>query len=266
VLRPNLGPIDVVLITDGAPEPPLDRVAIAERVRTRLLSFFTPSSGDSSAGPLARVRIDVTSEFVSVPEKTAERIRARLRIDIRPENSVPAHYREDGQIEAEVTSSPDAAAAAMRRLVEHTLDELVKAYLDRQRMWLGEPHEIKAALNGQDSNLRMEAIRAVAGRGLADEVPVLLQLLSHDDEVTRDTALGALVQMRERRAVAALTRSRSMHDRREMRKIIDAVAAIGGKEAADYLSFVADAHEDEELRAMARAAIERLTRKNANAQ
>ncbi len=266
VPRPRLGSVDVALSTDGDPESPLDRAAIAERVRTRLLSFFAPPSGGSSAAPLARVRVDVTSEFVSVPDKTAERIQARLRIDVRPENSVPGHFREDGQLQAEVTSSPDAAAATMRRLVESTLDQLVQAYLDRQRLWLGEPQEIKAALNGQDSNLRLEAIRAVAGRKLKTEVPALLHLLSDDDEITRDTALGALVQMRERRAVAELTRSRSMRDRREMRKIVDAVAAIGGKEAADYLAFVADAHEDEELRAMARAALERLARKNANAE
>jgi len=60
------------------------------------------------------------------------------------------------------------------------------------------------------------------------------------------------------RAVPALTKAKSMKDRREMRKIIDALAALGGQEAADYLSFVADAHEDEEIRNMAKAALARL--------
>jgi hypothetical protein len=53
-----------------------------------------------------------------------------------------------------------------------------------------------------------------------------------------------------------------MKDGREMRKIIDALAAIGGQEATDYLSFVADAHEDEEIREMAKAALFRLTSKS----
>jgi HEAT repeat protein len=244
----------------------VDRAALAERVRAHLLPFFSPSGTDTATGPVARVHLDLRNEFVSIPGKAAERVHARLRIDIHPEGNVPGHYREDGQLEAEVTSSPDAAAASMRRLTERTLDELVRAYLDRQRLWLGEPKEVKTALNGQDPNLRLEAIRAVAGRKLVDEVPVLLQLLADEDEITRDTALGALVQMRDRRAVAELTRSRSMRDHREMRKIIDAVATIGGKEAADYLAFVADAHEDEELRTMARAALERLKRNSTNAQ
>jgi hypothetical protein len=253
-------------MAEGDPKPSLDRSAIAERVRTRLLSFFTQAGSDAAAGPVARVRVDVANEFVSVPQKTAERVRARLRIEVHPEGPVPSHFREDEQVEAEDTSSPDAAAASMRRLVDRTLDDLVQAYLDRQRLWIGDPHEVQAALTGPDANLRLEAIRVVAGRQLQDEVPVLLRLLSDEDEVTRDTALGALVQMREKRAVAELTRSRSMRDRREMRKIIDAIATIGGKEAADYLAFVADAHEDEELRKMARAALERLARNPAHSQ
>jgi len=74
----------------------------------------------------------------------------------------------------------------------------------------------------------------------------------------RDAALGALVELRDPRAVPALTKTKSMRDRREMRKIVDALAALGGQEAADYLSFVADAHEDEEIRNMASAALVRL--------
>ena len=34
-----------------------------------------------------------------------------------------------------------------------------------------------------------------------------------------------------------------------MRKIIEAIAILGGQEADDYLSFVASSHDDEEIRA-----------------
>jgi HEAT repeat protein len=86
----------------------------------------------------------------------------------------------------------------------------------------------------------------------------LVALLSDDEEAIRDAALGALVELRDPRAVPALTKAKSMKDRREVRKIIDALATLGGQEAADYLSFVADAHEDEEIRTMAKAALLRL--------
>jgi HEAT repeat protein len=90
---------------------------------------------------------------------------------------------------------------------------------------------------------------------LRDEVPTLIALLSDDEETIRDAALGALVELHDARAVPALTKTKSMKDRREMRKIIDALAALGGQEASDYLDFVANAHEDEEIRNMAKAAL-----------
>jgi HEAT repeat protein len=110
--------------------------------------------------------------------------------------------------------------------------------------------------------MQIEAIRAVAERKLTAEVPTLLRLLSHDDEAVRDAALGALVDLRDRRAVSELAKQRSMRDRREMRKILDAIATLGGQEAAEYLSFVADAHEDEEIKRMAKQALDRLKRRS----
>ena len=54
--------------------------------------------------------------------------------------------------------------------------------------------------------------------------------------------------MRDRRAVRELTQSRSLRDRREMRKIIEAISILGGQEADEYLSFVAATHDDDEIR------------------
>ena len=67
----------------------------------------------------------------------------------------------------------------------------------------------------------------------------------------RDAALGALIAIGDRRAVTALTSTRSLRDRREMRKIIEAIAILRRHEALDYLSFVAATHDDDEIRAEA---------------
>jgi hypothetical protein len=93
----------------------------------------------------------------------------------------------------------------------------------------------------------------------------LLKLLGDDDESVRDAALGALIAMRERSAVRALTESRSLRDRREMRKIIEAISILGGQEADEYLSFVAATHDDDEIRAEAATARTRLQRREAEA-
>jgi hypothetical protein len=67
--------------------------------------------------------------------------------------------------------------------------------------------------------------------------------------------------MKDRRAVAVLTRSRSFRDRREMQKIIEAISVLGGVEALDYLSFVADAHDDPDIKTQAAEARQRLARR-----
>jgi hypothetical protein len=67
--------------------------------------------------------------------------------------------------------------------------------------------------------------------------------------------------MKERRAVSVLAASRSMRDRREMRKIVEAIALLGGAEAVSYLEFVADSNEDEELQGLAKRSLERLRKR-----
>ena len=139
--------------------------------------------------------------------------------------------------------------------------DLLAGYSARQKLWSAEPRALHAAL-ASPGEMRLEAIRVAAARKLRDEVPTLIGLLSDDEETIRDAALGALVELRDPRAVSALTKSKSMKDRREMRKIIDALASLGGQEATDYLSFVADAHEDEEIRNMAKSALSRSRAKS----
>ena len=44
-----------------------------------------------------------------------------------------------------------------------------------------------------------------------------------------------------------------------MRKIIEAISILGGQEAEEYLSFVAATHDDDEIRAPARARLQRAS-------
>jgi HEAT repeat protein len=122
---------------------------------------------------------------------------------------------------------------------------------------------VHAALAADGGELREEAIRVAGQRQLRQEIPQLLKLLNDPDEAPRDAALGALIAMKERRAVTELTKSRSLRDRREMRKILEAVSLLGGQEALDYLSFVAATHDEEEIRTEAAAARARLERREA---
>lgn len=152
-------------------------------------------------------------------------------------------------------------AAILNRLALRIAGDLIDGYLARRQLDRGPPAAVHAALQADGGALRDDAIRAVGERKLRDEVPTLLKLLSDPDEPTRDAALGSLIALGDRRAVSELTRTRSLRDRHEMHKIIEAIAILGGQEADQYLSFVAATHDDDEIRAEAAAARARLQRR-----
>jgi HEAT repeat protein len=210
--------------------------------------------------PVARISISLSMELVRADGRAAARAGVRLQVSTRPADVAPSHFGEDVQANAEMLYDPDTQPdkkAVFQRLAERAVADLLAAYVARQKLWSADRQTLAAALSAP-GEMRLDAIRVVATRGMRDEIPALVTLLSDDEETVRDAALGALVELRDPRAVPALTKTKSMKDRRELRKIIDALAALGGQEAVDYLGFVADAHEDEEIRNMAKAALLRL--------
>ena len=160
--------------------------------------------------------------------------------------------------------APDRAAL-LNRLVLRIAGDLIDGYVTRRQLERGPPAAVHVALQADGGELRDDAIRAVGERKLRDEVPTLLKLLSDPEERTRDAALGSLIALGDRRAVSELTRTRSLRDRHEMRKMIEAIAILGGQEADQYLSFVAATHDDDEIRAEAAAARARLQRRENDA-
>ena len=153
----------------------------------------------------------------------------------------------------------------MTALVLRIGRDLIDGVAARHRLQEGSPGALHAALVGDAGDLREEAIRVIGERQIRSEVPTLLKMLSDPDETVRDAALGALIAMHERSAVRELTQSRSLRDRREMRKIIEAISILGGQEADEYLSFIAATHDDDEIRADAAAARTRMQRREAEA-
>jgi hypothetical protein len=268
---PALGPISLNDLTVEEALPPsarLDTQALMAELQRRLREsgIFAAAADDAGTRPVARVRVDLAVEDVRADEKGAARAQVRFRVDPRPSGLSAPHWSEDVQAAAETVYplKPEPDRKAMfAKLVSRMLGDLTAGYLARQKLWRGSEQEVAAALSADGGEARSEAIRVVAERRLTGEVPALLKLLSADEETVRDAALGALVELRERRAVTEIAKQRSMRDQREMRKILDAIATLGGEEAVEYLSFVADAHEDEEIKAMAKQALDRLKRRAA---
>jgi len=290
--RPALGRIEVTeaRAAEGAPRSPLDADALAGVARRLLLGSGlldgdvgnTADSGLREGGATAgkgvvRTRIVAGMEITEVEKKGVVRAAVRVRLDTRPSDS-PGAIDEDlsarGERIYEIGPQTDRRELG-ERLVERTLADLLTGFLARVRLVLASENEIHALItgheaaggaaggsrgSGESSPLREEAIRVAGARGMRDEIPALLPMLADDDEAVRDAALGALIAMHEQRAVTELTRNRSLRDRHEMRKILDAIAILGGSEARDYLSFVAESHDDEEIRKLAAEAKSRLDR------
>jgi hypothetical protein len=275
-ISPTLGPVTVQDLTPPEALPAgaqLDAKALTAELQKQLAGagIFSGHAGDGGAGPglpIARVRVDLGVEEVRHEGKGAARAVIRFRVDTRPSGLAGQHWSEDVQAQGETVFALEPAPerkAIFAKLASRMLGDLTASYVTRQRLWRGGPKEIGAALNADAGEAKVEAIRVAGHRKMTSEVPALLRLLSHPDEQIRDAALGALVTMRERRAVSELAKQRSMRDQREMRKILDAISMLGGDEAVEYLSFVADAHEDEEIKQMAKKALERLKRRTAPA-
>ncbi len=202
-------------------------------------------------------------EGAQVGDKALARARVSLRLSTRPAGA-PGAFAERLEATGEqtyvVSSHPDKDAL-FAALVARVTGDLLDTFTTRRRLRQGAPEALHAAMLADGGDLRLEAIRIVGDRRVAAEAPTLLTLLDDPDESTRDAALGALIALGDRRAVTALTRSRSLRDRREMGKIIEAISILGGDEADDYLAFIASSHDDEDIRAEAKAARERLQRR-----
>jgi hypothetical protein len=262
--RPALGAITVKPIPTvrfREKDLHLDEAHLAAAVKQALEASKTLAEGSEG-----QARVNVFIEAVPFTQGNADDlemgVRLRLRMMVRPEGTPLSRFEENtlalGQAPLQ-TKDAEAARRAFDRLVERTTRDLIKAYARRQKLWSDDEKEIEKALASEDEDLRLEALRVVREHRLRAFAPAVLRLLEDDDENVRDAALGTAVELEERRAVKVLTESRAMRDGREMRKILDAIASLGGEEAREYLQFVAETHDDDEVREMAKAALERLS-------
>jgi hypothetical protein len=267
-----LGPVSVRDLTPAGDAPAhVDVDALGRALRARLLAtgVFAGDAADAGAiGSVTRADVRVGIEGVEVDSKGLARAHVLLHLGTRPASAAGALDETlEGTGEQKYDVPLAAAGKAAPRealyegLVQRVAGDLIAGFAARRRLRTAPPEAVGAALATDAGELRVEAIRAIGERRLTSEAPKVLALLDDPDETTRDAALGALLALGDRRAVTALTRSRSLRDRHELHKIIEAISILGGEEADDYLSFVAGSHEDEDIRAEAAAARARLERR-----
>lgn len=224
--------------------------------------------------PTVRVQAVYAVDNVEIEARGAARAVIELHIQVTPSGAASSAWNEDveagGEIPYERTDgkTPEDMPVMFRQLLERMLEDLLGTYIARQRLRAAPDDAILKALGTGEGDVAEEAIRQAGLRKLAAAGDRLLALLDHPDESIRDAALGAVLKLRDRRAIDRLGSSRSMRDPREMGKVLEAIAQLGGPDADSYLRFVIDGHEDGAIKDMARAALARMkkrekTQKNA---
>jgi hypothetical protein len=224
--------------------------------------LLAPPAQDGATPPIkARVVLGYGVGFTGAKGKETQ-VDARVVLTIR--------WKEEGStrsLESRVIGQRAVSAAERAKLsevasaaLEHALADAATALAQRDGIRRGDEPSVIAALSSEDADVRGEAFRAVGLRHLTGALPRLTELLHSTDHEVRDAAIGALVELGDRRAVKPLVDMVEFSDLDMMRRIIDAVGMIGGDEARDYLEFVASGHETPAVRQLAIDALERMKR------
>jgi hypothetical protein len=117
---------------------------------------------------------------------------------------------------------------------------------------------LKALAEGGDPELLAWVLSLVGERRVKGAVPAVAPFLKAGSKAVRDAAITALVTLGDAEAVDALARYAEFSDYMAVRTVIEAVSVLGGRDAAEYLDFVASGHPDPEIRARASSALARV--------
>jgi hypothetical protein len=275
-----------------APPPPPPPEIIDVRVSYREAAEpGAPPLDLASLGATARVAIGgvmiVHEDAGSDPPRDARARRYKLRVDVALEGGLDKKGKK-GVMHALVASrlipvgaEPGAMSFEQQALAEATFDPARKGEPDwqahatrtvkdcvtglgaRVKLADGNAPAIAAAIDGDDEDLREEAMRIAAERHVKEAVPPLLRRLKSEEPALRDRAIGALSEIGDARAVRPLTEVAKFYDVTDLPKVLDALATIGGAEARSYLEFVADGHDNPEMRELAKQALGHLDRREA---
>jgi hypothetical protein len=266
------------------PPPEIVEVRVVDRGDGELpvdLSALTAAAGDaiaqSSGLPLRldggaaapdprqhryRLRVEVRLDGAEEPSTKKGIMRAFVLARLQPVGAdVGALSFEQQAVAERIYTIGKAGEPAWAAHAARAVKDVVAGVGARVRLSAGDAQAIVAALDGSDEDLRDEAMRLAGERREKAAVPSLIKRLKSDDHAVRDHAIGALAAIGDQRAVRPLTEVARFRDLTDLPKVLDALATIGGPEARAYLQFVADGHDSQEMRDLAKQALTHLERR-----
>ncbi len=223
---------------------------------------FAASPSEVPAGRTgvpARVTVDITYDFVDAPKGRSIVCAVEAAIDWqRGERLTP---RENVLAERPLAPADQKRAPAIAvEMIEQSVLEAGRGLVAKEELRQGDDAAVLAGLDAKDPDLVLWSLELVAERKLAAGFERALALLRAQDAGVRAAALRVLVALKDPRAVAPLAKMANFSNPEELRMVIEAVSAIGGDEAAEFLEYVATGHSDADLRSRAREGLERIGR------
>jgi hypothetical protein len=167
-------------------------------------------------------------------------------------------------VEQGLTVSGDAEVSTeLNRLAQAALESVAESLVARERLRRAPHEELLSVLSvgSEEVSTKIWALQLAADRGLREAVPAGMKALAHEDPEVRAAAISALVSLGDPRAVSALSKDVDFKDYEELRVIMEAVSAIGGSDAVEFLEYVATGHPDDDIRDRAKENVEQARRK-----
>ena len=270
LMVPQLMVLRQVLLesNDSHDKPLLDDAALAARFGGRLVRSGWLAARDSEVpeGQLPRrveaiiqINYDISPASSTGPGTLVVATEATLEfIDARSDLCPRA-----GLIVEQGLSTGADHKALLQTMVENSLDSVAETLAARERLRRAPHEELLSVLSvgAKEAGLKIWALQLAADRGLGEAVPSAIEALSSSDKNVRAAATSALVSLGDERAVPALTDNVDFKDYEQLRVIMEAVSAIGGDDASEFLEFVAGGHPSDDIKERARESIDYMKRK-----
>ncbi len=232
--------------------PALEKLAIAPLAKT--LPLRRGAVGDETYRLTVSIR--TTLEERDGKNVLASEVSARLLPAVESPKRPP--FVDQAVAEHELAPGQKADDALVRAHVARAVADLMRGLGARVQLAHADESTILYALDGPDSDLQAEAFVLVSERRDREAVPTLISLLKRPEPAIVSRSIGALAEIGDPRAVKPLIARVHFDDLMELVPLVDALAAIGGDEAAAYLELVASGHDFPKVRALAAHALEHL--------
>ncbi len=209
------------------------------------MSYDWAPNAEANAGALV-LAAEARLEFIDSRSDLAPQVAVLM------EASVP--HRGDAPEET------GDAQAALAQLAESAVVSLAESLVARERLRRAPHAELLSALSValKEPSMRIWGLQLAADRRLREAVPAAIASLTMGDEALEAAAISTLVALGDPQAVPALVNGVDFNDYEELRVTMEAISAIGGEDAIEFLEFVASGHSDAELRERAKESLGRL--------